>query len=54
MRKQAGFVILKDGKVLDRKYGLDKTMDAKDFFRQWIRTVLLQTSNATSNQKTNE
>ena len=48
------FVILKDGKVLDRKYGLDKTMDAKDFFRQWIRTVLLQTSNATSNQKTNE
>ncbi len=30
------FVIMRDGKVLDRKYGLDKTMDAKDFFKQWI------------------
>ncbi len=30
------FVILHKGKVIDRKYGLDKTMDAKDFFRKWL------------------
>ena len=30
------FVIMRDGKILERKYGLDKTMGAEDFFKQWI------------------
>lgn len=30
------FVILRDGELLDRKYGLNESMDAKVFFETWI------------------
>lgn len=48
------FVIMQDGKVLDRKYGLDKTMDAKEFFKKWIGEFDAKTAVASDASSTPE
>ena len=36
------FVMLRDGRVVDRKYGLNESMEAKVFFEMWIGEHLNQ------------
>ena len=34
------FVLMREGKLVDRRYGIDPTQEPKAFFRKWIHQHL--------------